>query len=360
MTQLRIIPLSYLTPGMILGKDLYDNRRSLLLSRGHILTQKEIDRICLFKYQGIYVSDNAFDEDIEPTENVSEILRLNAVESVRDIFTSVKKPTDNITREVVTKVKDSVNDIVHEIVAAKSATYIMTDLKLYDDYTYYHSANVAVIAIVLGLSMGLNNSGLYKLGMGALLHDIGKMFIPKDILEKNGRLTEEEFKIIKTHSLKGNEYLKEKWDIPSDSNLAVLTHHEKFDGTGYPYGIKGEKIPLFGRILMVADVFDALSSDRSYRKAYSPIESIEYIIDNSGKLFDPDVIDAFIERVSPYPVGTHVILSNGLKGLVVETCPGYAMRPKIKVITDSGEPVYYDLSREKRLKDIKITGISYI
>ncbi len=358
---MRIIPLSYLVPGMILGKDLYDNKRSLLLSKGHILTQKEIDRISLFKYQGIYITDKIFDEeDIEPKENVSEVLRLNAVQAVKDIFTGVKTPKDKISKQMVSRVKDSVNDIVNEIVSAKSATYIMTDLKLYDDYTYYHSANVAIISIVLGLSMGLNNTNLYKLGMGALLHDIGKMFVPKSILEKKGRLTPDEFKIIKSHSTKGNEYLKEKWDIPSDSNLAVLTHHEKYDGTGYPFGVKGEKIPLFGRILMVADVFDALSSDRSNRRAYSPIEAIEYIIEGSGSFFDPTVIDAFIERVSPYPVGTHVILSNGLKGLVVETRPGQGMRPKIKVITDSGEPVYYDLSKETSLKDIKITGISYV
>jgi HD-GYP domain-containing protein (c-di-GMP phosphodiesterase class II) len=180
---------------MILGKDLYDNKRSLLLSKGHILTQKEIDRISLFKYQGIYITDKIFDEeDIEPKENVSEVLRLNAVQAVKDIFTGVKTPKDKISKQMVSRVKDSVNDIVNEIVSAKSATYIMTDLKLYDDYTYYHSANVAIISIVLGLSMGLNNTNLYKLGMGALLHDIGKMFVPKSILEKKGRLTPDEFK----------------------------------------------------------------------------------------------------------------------------------------------------------------------
>ena len=149
-------------------------------------------------------------------------------------------------------------------------------------------------------------------------------------------------------------------NLPKSSNIVALTHHEKYDGSGYPDGIKGNQIPLFGRILAVADVFDALVSDRPYRKALLPSDAVEYILGGSGNHFDSKIIKVFMEKISPYPVGSYVLLSNGEKGLVVKNRPKYGLRPKIKIINDSkvdNKSVYYDLSTE--YFDITIKSVIY-
>lgn len=352
---MRKIPINYIKPGMIVGKHLYDKQNSLLLSKGHVLSQGEIIRIKGLKYQAIYIAENN-DDQIETAEvdDISDDLRHKAVGTVKEIFSLISYE-EKLNKKAISNAFSVVEDIVNEIVSNKHMTYPMTDLKLFDDYTYYHSVNVTVIAVVLGFAMGLNKNNLYKLGLGALMHDIGKIFVPKPVLEKQGRLTEEEFAIIKKHSKNGYDYLKQAESFPSESNLAVLTHHEKFNGFGYPDGIMADQIPIFGRILSVADVFDALVSDRPYRKAMLPAEAVEYIVGGSGVQFDPKVVDVFIEKISPYPIGTHVVLSNGQKAIVVKNRPKFGLRPKVMVIGSDTSPQYYDLSEEAL--DITITEI---
>lgn len=354
---MRKIPINYIKPGMIVGKHLYDKQNALLLSKGHVLSQREINRIKSLKYQAIYIAGNNTNQT-GPTEvdDISEALRNKAVMTVKELFASISNEK-KLNKQAISNARSVVENIVSEIVSNKNMTYPMTDMKLFDDYTYYHSVNVMVNAVVLGFSMGLSKIVLYKLGLGALMHDIGKIFVPKEILEKQDRLTEEEFAIIKKHSKDGYDYLKKVESFPSESNLAVLTHHEKFNGFGYPDGIMADQIPIFGRILAVADVFDALISDRPYRKAMMPAEAVEYIVGGSGEQFDPKVVDAFIEKISPYPIGTHVVLSNGQKAIVVKNRPKFGLRPKVMVIGSNTPPLYYDLSEEAL--DITITKISY-
>jgi len=354
---MRIVPISHLMPGMIVGKNIYNQHNSLLLSKGHILTEREIRRVIELKYQAIFISDSCFDDEIlENTEDISDVLRNRAVTATKDLFFLISSKR-TLNESDITKAKSSVDDIVNEIIMNRNATYSMTDLKLFDDYTYYHSVNVTVIAVIIGVSMNLNKASLCKLGLGALLHDIGKIFVPKDILGKEGKLTSEEFEIVKKHSMDGYEYLKNVKDFPGEANLAVRSHHEKFGGKGYPDGISGDKIPIFGRILTIADVFDALISDRPYRKALLPSDAVEYIIGNSGELFDPKIVDIFMEKVSPYPIGTYVMLSNGQKAIVVQNNPKFGLRPKVKVISDTEKALYYDLSKE--FLDITITDIIF-
>jgi len=353
---MRKIPTIYLKPGMKIGRNLYDRHNMLLLSKGHPLSTKEIARIMQLQYRSIYINDEHDSECPESIDDINDTLRHNTISAVKEIFTMIGAQR-TLNRNVVGKAKKAVEDIVNEIILNKNATYTMTDLKLFDDYTYYHSVNVTVISVIVGVSLGLSRNSLYKLGLGALMHDIGKIFVPKEILWKNGKLTEEEFGIIKEHSLNGYEYLKSMPEITDESNMAVLTHHEKFNGRGYPYGTCGTNIPLFGRILAVADVFDALTSDRPYRKAVLPSEAVEYVIGDSGHHFDPQIVDAFLAKISPYPVGSYVILSNGQKGVVVSNRQQFGLRPKVKIINDDGMPVYYDLSED--FFDITIKEASY-
>lgn len=162
----------------------------------------------------------------------------------------------------------------------------MTDLRTYDDYTYAHSVNVAVICCVIGVGMELSESELTQLATAALLHDLGKLSIPPEILNKPGRLTQEEYQIMKSHATLSYELIRERWDIPANVKTAVLYHHENVDGSGYPQGIDASQQSLFIRILHVADVYDALVSKRPYKEPYSPYEASEYLMGACGIMFD--------------------------------------------------------------------------
>lgn len=193
--------------------------------------------------------------------------------------------------------------------------------------------------------------------------DIGKVFVSQEILNKPDKLTEEEYEHMKSHSLMGYEYLKKRLDIPVVSYIGALQHHERYDGTGYPHGVEGTKISLFGKIIAVADVYDALVSDRPYRKPLLPSEAMEYIMGGSGTMFDTQIVNVFIQRVSPYPVGTSVLLSDGYVGIVVENYSDCCLRPKIKVIghkTEKVKPYYLSLKEDRSKLDVTIVGISDI
>ena len=188
-----------------------------------------------------------------------------------------------------------------------------------DNYTYAHCVNVAVISIILGISLNLSKKNLTYLCIGALIHDIGKSFIPKEILQKPGKLTHEEFEIIKNHPRYGYDFLRKSFNLSSHIKLIVLQHHERFDGLGYPNGIIGNKISYLARIVSIADVYDALTSDRPYKRAMCPSDALEYLMSNAGTLFDHDIINVFCKIIIPFPQGTIVSLSNGDIGVVEET-----------------------------------------
>lgn len=354
---MRFIPSSCLKPGMILGRDLFGHSNELLLARGMTLTAIEINRIRFLKYQGVYILDQ-MSENLMPDSGISIHLRNRAVKTLKTIYKQIENDRDYATNKSILNGAMFVTDeIVKEITSNKNVSVNMIDLKVFDDYTYYHSVNVAVISVILGYSMGLHKSELYKLGLGTLLHDIGKVFVPKDILNKPDKLTREEYEKVKTHTLEGSKYLREQWDFPGESNITVLTHHEKFDGSGYPNKLLGGKIPEFGKIAAVADVYDALTSDRPYRKGLLPSEGMEYIMGGSGTCFDPTVVNSFVRRIVPYPTGTVVLLSNGLRGIVVENFPDCGTRPKIQILCNSESPIYFDLSNDMDLLNITIKKI---
>ena len=353
---MRFVPSLCLRKGMILGDDLYGRLNELMLSKGQIITEEKIDRIRKLGYQGVYVSDKLSDDSVLEC-SISSRLKNSAVSSVSKLCEQMHE--NACTDETIAGIKTAIYDIVDEIVENRSAVFNMIDLKIYDEYTYFHCINVAVLATIIGRAMDIKRNDLYKLALGSALHDIGKVFIPKEILEKPGKLTQHEFSIIRQHSGTGSRYLREKWDIAPEAHFPVLTHHERYDGTGYPLGIKNDKIPLFGKIAAVADVYDALTSDRPYRKALLPSEAMEHIMGGSGNMFDPDVVKTFLREISPYPVGTCVMLSNGMRGIVVQGQSKCGTRPKIKIQTDTEPPVYYDLYNDLSLLHVTIREITY-
>ncbi len=356
---MRFVPINCLRSGMQLAKTIYGKNNETLLKCGVILNQRYIDSIKRLKYPGIYINDD-ISKDIEIVNVISDNLRNKTVNDIKKIFVKSEHGSRHLFKEA--DIKKQVGDIIDELLNNQSMMVNMIDLKCFDNYTYSHSVNVAVLSIIIGIALGLKKNTLVKLGLGAILHDIGKVFIDIKILNKPGKLTDEEFEKIKEHSILGYEYVMEKFSLPDMSNRAIIDHHEKYDGSGYPMGKNKDEISLFGKIIAIADVYDALSSERSYRKAMNPSESMEYIMGGSGTLFDPKIVNIFIRKIAPYPVGTMVQLSNQWIGIVVENYESVCLRPTIRVIQEGEnriEPFEISLKDDSRYLNLTINGIAY-
>jgi HD-GYP domain-containing protein (c-di-GMP phosphodiesterase class II) len=345
---------------MRLGKSLFNASGELLLSEGKELIPPYIDRLRQLRINGVYI-DDSISEDIEIQNVVSDEVRNKAVQGVRNIMTHAISDNPADKTAAIVKAKEIVEALMEEIQKNSDLMVNMVDLKVFDEYTYYHSVNVAILSTVVGVAIGMNRKDLFALGLASLLHDLGKVFIEKEIISKPGRLSEDEFSDIKRHSELGYTYLRSMFEVPVKASMGVLHHHERYDGSGYPKGLSGEEISLFGRIIAVADVFDALVSDRPYRKALLPSDAMEHIMGNGGVIFDPNIARIFAMKIAPYPLGTAVELSNGNVGLVVENYEGFGLRPAIKIITEKGKsvtPYVINLLTDSKCLNITITGIS--
>jgi len=334
---MRYVAIEHLREGMILGKTLYGEMGEVLLREGSEILKSYENKISSLGYFGLYIQD-ALSEDIDVKGAISEDLKMRTIQAVKTMM-NINRENDKEIMKSFDELENLIENIIKDISANKDLIINMIDLKVANNYTFYHSVNVSVISLVIGLAMNLSPKDMYNLGIASLLHDIGKIFTPNDILDKPGPLTFEEYNIIRKHPEDGYNYVKEKLFTHTKTYLAILEHHERFDGTGYPRQIAGKNIGLFARIISVADVYDALTSDRPYKKRAIPSEAMEYIMGGGGTFFDIDVVKEFSKIVAPYPVGTCVKLSNNLVGIVVENFSDCCMRPKIKIIKDEHGPI---------------------
>ncbi|MBR0597506.1 HD-GYP domain-containing protein [Sinanaerobacter chloroacetimidivorans] len=329
---MRFVPTYCLREGMILGDNLYSNSGDLMLSCGTVLTGEYVKSIERLQYNGVYIDDD-ISKDIPIITVINDSVRAQTVKGIKDIFIHCEKGNKNVKNDFKSA-KLQIENIVDEIFKNRNLMVNMIDMKVFDDYTYYHSVNVAVLSIVLGVALDMDRDELCNLGFAALLHDIGKVFINKDILNKKGQLTHTEFEEIKTHSLLGCNHIKKGYGVSNAAYMGILDHHEKYEGGGYPNNLQGERISWYGRIIAVADVYDALTSDRPYRKSLLPSDAMEYIMASTMTLFDPRVVEVFVKKIAPYPIGTCVRLSNGLTGIVVENYEDLCMRPRVRIFMD--------------------------
>lgn len=312
---MRYVRINELIPDMVLATTLYDDNDNILLRANHKLTRHNIRRIKLLDYAGLYIYED--NEVALHNELISEHTRITALRALK--------------RLNIDKCLYLANEIVDEIRCSDSMLVETVNLSTYDNYTYLHSINVDVLSVVTGIALGLTDNQLRNLSKAALLHDIGKTCVPKEILNKPDILTAEEFAEVQKHPRYGYDLLKENENISSTVRNAVYSHHENEDGTGYPRGLTSDKIHLFAKIIHIADVYDALTARRIYKEPLNPADALEYLMAHAGSMFDKNVLEAFIKHIAPYPVGTSIMLSNGQSAMVIKNNEESLTRPIVKL-----------------------------
>ncbi|NLK07608.1 MAG: HD-GYP domain-containing protein [Firmicutes bacterium] len=301
-----------LKPGMQLARTIYTSDGRILLSAGTILRESYIKRLIEFGYPAVYIGDPAVAARVK--EPISEVTRHKAMKVLHEGFSAVKVGG---TFDLA-PIEDVVYSMIDEVIINSDVAVHLTDIRSHDDYTFGHSVNVCVLSIVMGIALELDQRNLAELAMGAMLHDVGKTQIPEKILLKSSKLNAVEWEEMKRHARFGFDLLRLKPELSAKAAHVAYQHHERVNGSGYPRGLVDDEIHLFARIASVADTYDAMTSDRVYRKGVPPHLALQAIAGLRGLQFDPELVDIFLKSVVPYPPGCKVELANGDVGMVVD------------------------------------------
>lgn len=357
-----------LKPGMVSSEAAYTYGNHLIIQSNTTMTPDIIDKLKYYaiKHIKVYLPENPEEDDAQETEETlapnqgldfngtTYFERVQKTEEFKAFKDTFGKSIDTFKQQlndiVIKNSTDIVNDMLAEVDTILSQTRnslhlldMLQCLRGFDDMTYMHSMNVALICNVIGGWLNLPKDELNVLVVSGLLHDIGKLRIPPEIISKPGKLTDEEFEIIRSHPKLGYDILQPK-DLDERVKQAALQHHERMNGSGYPKKLPGTEINSFSSIVAIADVYDAMTSNRVYRKGICPFKVIG-ILEQEKDLYDPNYLYLFMKRTVEAYINSEVILSNNERGKVVLLNQQILSRPV--VITDNGT---YDLSKDSSIQ----------
>lgn len=335
---------SSLQEGMKIDQAIKDRMDRTLIARGTVLDEYLIDGLKKRGVPGVYVREGEEDSEPERQEiSLPPVVHHN-IEKMRQpdpakvkLSESVKKRisegiqylyNNSNAKQFTTTATKITNELMKAINDNDALAVDISVLKTSDEYTFKHSVDVATMSMIIAKNQGLSQKDIYNIGIAGLLHDMGKSQIPPEILNKPARLNEEEFAIMKQHSELGYKILKDKKEFEGAISLAVLQHHEKMNGTGYPFGCTSDKIVDYAKILSVADVYDALVTERPYKKSFSQRTAVEMIMSMTDEL-DITAMRSFLESVILYPVDSTVQLSSGEEARVVQNTSSSVLRPTV-------------------------------
>lgn len=340
------IHTSQLKPGMIVAQAV-SNIASVvpLLLANQKLTANNIARLKALHIPGIYIKTK-HSEDIVAHGVLDPEVKQKAIADLKDVCQKFIAGS-SINAHLVNDFMAISSSILDDILSKDDHIISMIEIKNFDNYTYSHSVNVASLATLIGIQLGYSRISLRELTMAGLMHDIGKLDIPISIINKPGALDEHEYELIRRHPDFALKRLSPSMRISLTVLDGIGSHHEKYDGSGYPLGLDGSSIPLCGRILAVADVYDALTTSRPYRPAWDIKDTLDFMASKSGTHFDPYVLDAFFKTIAVYPIGTLVKLTDGSIALVVGHTPGCMLDPVVRILSSTTMSSDEDLDLSK-------------
>jgi HD-GYP domain-containing protein (c-di-GMP phosphodiesterase class II) len=299
--------------GCRLGRAVKDARGRILLAAGTCLTPGLCEALLRRGFLQVYVFDGLAD-DLAPRDAIAESTRALAQTAVHQCFQAIERGQgdDLPLRQALC----AVDQVLEDLTAARDAVLELSALRSVSDYTYVHSVHVCVYSLMIGQALGLSGPDLRQLGVGALLHDVGKVLCA-DLCNRPGPLRPEEWARIRQHPIDGFEMLRRHHELPLLAAHVAYQHHERLDGSGYPRGLRDGKILSFARIVAVADVYDAMTADRPHCRAQPPERAMAVLRDGAGVLFDAEAVQTLMRRLALYPTGTPVLLADGTVAVVV-------------------------------------------
>ncbi len=322
--------------GRRIASPVYSKDGYLLLSQGSIVNDKILSKLEHHAISTVKILDS-LSEGIEPTGIIEEKQMVESIRVVKNVFENVLyNEANGVSTAIPPDQMDLVEEVIQSLIDAleKTENLLYTVVEMLDttEYTYKHSVNVAILSILTAKAMNYDTPDIKNIALGAFLHDVGKMVNDQDLINKPGKLTLEERKKIEEHPQYGFNIVKDISNLPYTVKQIVLLHHEKLDGSGYPFGLKGIEIPEFVRIVTVCDMYDAMTTDRIYRGKMPIYTTLEILMTDAVYKIDRNIYRHMTENICIYPPGSGVVLSDGRVGIVSFYRATNPVRPHVRVI----------------------------
>lgn len=369
---MRMLPLIHIKENEKLGCNIYDVDHRLLLGQGVTISPSNKQRLMEGGYASVYISDTHSQDRPQPVvdfelQNKSVAIVKKAFEAFKALMAlknqapspshgfKLKKAMDLRDQEI-SNIVAMTDKIIYAISTSSVSKFEYIHPKNLYNYSYQHAINTGILSILIGKHMQRNINEIKSLFLASILCEMGNLTIPQDILLKKEKLLDVEYEIVKRHCQDSYQEIKTCPELNHIIKTICLQHHERVDGSGYPMGLHGQDINLLAKIVGVADAYDALTSDRSYRFAYSAYEALQVMEKDRARYYDPSVFDSLLAVVEPLPIGTIMTLNDTFTCIVMAPSKDHPLRPLVKVLGQDLDKQMINMADHPQLK---ITGMPY-